>query len=139
MSVAEWADTYGIHHWWILWSSYRKLAWVGFELTTTKFRSDALTDWAIRPWVQLTLRGHFVQLLQFQCHISFWLFVFFAAVFFNKCFCNNYLFIFFKNYLYFSCIWCFYVYRLLSTCIFWIKIQIKKRLLCLWYVVFILN
>ena len=81
MSVAEWADTYGIHHWWILWSSYRKLAWVEFELTTTKFRSDALTDWAIRPWVQLTLRGHFVQLLQFQCHISFWLFVFLLLFF----------------------------------------------------------
>ena len=47
MSVAEWVDTYGIHHWRILWSSYRKLAWVGFEPTTTEFRSDALTDWAI--------------------------------------------------------------------------------------------
>ena len=45
MSVAEWADTYGIHHWRILWSSYRKLAWVGFEHTTTEFRSDALTDY----------------------------------------------------------------------------------------------
>ena len=48
MSVARWADTYGIHHWQILWSSYRKLSWVGFELTTTEFLSDALTDWAIR-------------------------------------------------------------------------------------------
>ena len=37
---------YGIHHWRILWSSYRKLAWVGFEPTTTEFRSDALTDWS---------------------------------------------------------------------------------------------
>ena len=44
---------YGIHYWRFLWSSYRKLAWVGFEPTTTEFRSDALTDWAIRPWVQL--------------------------------------------------------------------------------------
>ena len=44
MSVAEWADAYGIHHWQILWSNYRKLAWVGFEPTTAKFRSDALTD-----------------------------------------------------------------------------------------------
>ena len=25
-SVAEWNDAYGIHHWRILWSSYRKLA-----------------------------------------------------------------------------------------------------------------
>ena len=52
-SVAEWTDTYGIHHWKILWSSYRKLAWVGFEPTTTEFRSDALTDWPIRPWALL--------------------------------------------------------------------------------------
>ena len=70
MSVAEWADTYGIPHWRILWSSYRKLAWVGFEPTTTEFRSDALTDWAIRPWVQLALRANFVQLLQFHCLFS---------------------------------------------------------------------
>ena len=47
-------------------SSYRKLVWVGFEPTTTEFRSDVLTDWAIRPWVQLTLRANFVQLLQFH-------------------------------------------------------------------------
>ena len=33
-----------IHHWRISWSSYRKLIWVGFEPTTTEFRSDALTD-----------------------------------------------------------------------------------------------
>ena len=24
-------DIYGIHHWRIIWSSYRKLAWVGFD------------------------------------------------------------------------------------------------------------
>ena len=58
----------GIHHWRIFRSSYRKLTWVGFEPTTTEFRSDALNDWAIRPWVQLALRTNFVQLLQFvQC------------------------------------------------------------------------
>ena len=57
---------YGIHHWRIFWSSYRKLAWVGFEPTTTEFRSDALTDWVIRPWVKLALRANFVQLLQFH-------------------------------------------------------------------------
>ena len=66
MSVAEWVDTYGIHHWRIIWSSYRKLAWVGFEPTTTEFRSDTLTNWAIRPWVQLALGANFVQLLQFH-------------------------------------------------------------------------
>ena len=51
-------------------SSYRKLAWVGFEPTTTEFRSDALTDWAIRPWVQLALRANFVQLLQFHLFVQ---------------------------------------------------------------------
>ena len=40
-------NTYGIHHWRILRSNCRKLAWVGFEATITKFRSDALTDWDI--------------------------------------------------------------------------------------------
>ena len=55
MSVAEWADTYGIHHWRTPWISYRKLTWVGFEPTSTEFRLDTLTDWAIRPWVQLKL------------------------------------------------------------------------------------
>ena len=66
---------YGIHHWRIFRSSYRKLAWVGFEPTTTEFRSDALTDWAIRPWVQLALRANlysyssFISL--FSVHVSF--------------------------------------------------------------------
>ena len=54
MSVAEWTDdTYGIHLWRIISSSNRKLAWVGFEPTTTKFFWDALTDWAIKPWAHL--------------------------------------------------------------------------------------
>ena len=46
--------------------SYIKLAWVGFKPMTTEFRSDALTDWGIRRWVQLALRDNFVQLLQFH-------------------------------------------------------------------------
>ena len=63
MSVAEWIDTYGIQSL-ILWSSYRKLAWVGFEPKSTEFCSDALTNWAIRPWVQHAFRANSVQLLQ---------------------------------------------------------------------------
>ena len=59
----------------ILWSSNRKLAWVGFEPTTTEFRSDALTDWAIRPWPQVALLGQLsiaTPILSIvQCHISF--------------------------------------------------------------------
>ena len=47
MSVAECIDTNDIHHWRIIWSSYRKLVRVGFEPMTTEFCSDALTDWAI--------------------------------------------------------------------------------------------
>ena len=51
-------------------SSSRKLAWLGFEPATTEFHSEALTDWAIRPWAQLTFRANFVQLLQFHCLFS---------------------------------------------------------------------
>ena len=61
---------YGIHHWSIFRSSYRKLAWVGFEPTTTEFRSDALTGWPTRPWVRLALRANFVQLLQFHLFVQ---------------------------------------------------------------------
>ena len=70
ISVAEWPDTYGIHHWRNLWSSYRKLACVGLEPATTEFRSDAWTDWAIRSWVRLSLRARFVQLPQFYHFLS---------------------------------------------------------------------
>ena len=70
LSAAQWSDTYGIHHWTIIWSSYRKLAWVGFEPTMTEFRSDALTVSAIKPWVKLTLRANFVQLLQLHRLLS---------------------------------------------------------------------
>ena len=88
--VAEWIDTYGIHHWSIFRSSYRKLAWVGFEPTTTEFRSDALTDWAIRPWVQLALRANFVQLLQFHLFVQCSRFIFvFAIVSHHICFKQN--------------------------------------------------
>ena len=59
-----------IHHWKILWRSYKKLVWVEFQPTTTEFRSDTLTNWAIRPRVQLALRASFAQLLQFHCLLS---------------------------------------------------------------------
>ena len=55
-----------IHHWRIRWSSFIKLNWVGFESKTTKFRPDAITQWAIRPWVQLALRANLLQLFQFH-------------------------------------------------------------------------
>ena len=67
----EWIDTYGIHHWRIFRSNYRKWAWARFKPTTTEFRSDALTDWAIRPWVQVALRANLVQVLQFHLFIQF--------------------------------------------------------------------
>ena len=74
-TVVEWAATYGIHHRPILWSSYRKMAWVGLEPTTTEPPSDALKHCAIRPWIQLVLRANFVQALQYHrfvlCHVSF--------------------------------------------------------------------
>ena len=68
-------------------SSYRKLAWMGFESTTTEFHSDALTDWAIRPWVQLALRANFLQPLQFHLFVLCSRFVsFFAFVNRHICF-----------------------------------------------------
>ena len=70
MIVAEWTDMYGIHHWMIVWSSYRKFLWVVFEPTIPEFRSDPLTDWALSPWVQLALTANFVQLLQFHLIFS---------------------------------------------------------------------
>ena len=50
--------------------SNRKLARVGFEPTITDFGSDALTDWAIRPWVQFPLRANRLQPLQFDRLLS---------------------------------------------------------------------
>ena len=44
MSVAEWADTYGIHNWRIIWSGFRKLTWTRFEPTTTECNSDAMSS-----------------------------------------------------------------------------------------------
>ena len=72
------------------WNSYRKLAWMGFEPMTTEFRSDTLTNWAIRPWVQLALRANFVQLLQF--HLSIQCSHFISAIVFGNrhiCFKRN--------------------------------------------------
>ena len=65
-----WAMAYGIHQWRISWSSYTKSAWVGFEPTTTEFRSDALTNRGIKPWVQLAFRANFVDLPQFHLLVS---------------------------------------------------------------------
>ena len=70
MSVAEWDDTYGIHHWRILWSSYGKLPWVGFEPATTEPSSNALTDWGMRPCVQLSLKVNFLMPLEFHHLLS---------------------------------------------------------------------
>ena len=49
---------------------------VGFEPTTTEFRSDALTEWGIRPWVQLALRFHFIFSL-----------LFYGVTLFNRVYC----------------------------------------------------
>ena len=82
MSIAEWTDTYGIHHWRIFWSSYRKMTWVGFESITTEFRSDTLTEWAMRPWVQLKFIANFLQPLQFHCVSS-------VRLHFSCCLCQS--------------------------------------------------
>ena len=51
-------ELYGIYHWRVLWSSYRKMARVGFEPATTEFHSDTLTNWAIRSWIWFALRAN---------------------------------------------------------------------------------
>ena len=63
-------DTYGINHWKIFRSGYRKFAWLGFEPTTTEFRWDSLTDWLIKPWVQIALRDNIIQLLQYYLFVE---------------------------------------------------------------------
>ena len=82
VSVAEWAHTWGIHHWEVLWRWYRKLAWVGSEPTTTEFCWDALSYWTTSPWVQLGLRANFVHYSNF---IVFSVSHFDSAV----CFCQS--------------------------------------------------
>ena len=62
----EWINTYDTHHWKIFRSSFRNLARVGFEPTTDEFRSNALTDWPIKPWVELIRWGNFVQQLHYH-------------------------------------------------------------------------
>ena len=64
-----WIDTYGIHHWRSFRSSYIELTCVVVEPTATKFRLDALTNWTLRPLVQLTHTSNFVQLLQFHLFV----------------------------------------------------------------------
>ena len=75
--LAEWIGTYDISqlvHMFFR-SSYRKLAWVGFEPTTTEFYAVALTNWFNRPRVSLALIAKFLQLISFHLlfsvHISF--------------------------------------------------------------------
>ena len=48
-----------------------QLAWVGFEPTTTEFRSDAQSDWAIRSSVQLALRANFGLYIWYKVYHSF--------------------------------------------------------------------
>ena len=73
LNVADWTDIYGMHQRTILRSSYRGIAWVRFDPMKTEFRLVALTDWVIRPWIQLVPRDNFVQLLQFHIFFCVWL------------------------------------------------------------------
>ena len=47
------------------------MVWVGFEPKSTEFSSDLLTNWAMRPLVQLNLRASFVQPLQFYLFVQY--------------------------------------------------------------------
>ena len=76
MSPAEWVDTCGVRHWSILWSSYRKEAWVGFFThgqwipfrRCKRLRYQAISSSRIQSQLcRATPMGSFV-----QSHISFW-------------------------------------------------------------------
>ena len=69
----------------ILWSSYKTLAWVGLEPTTTEFHSDALTDWAIdkhgdwqrqtaemKSEVEQTMKLEQLQKVHSECELKSW-------------------------------------------------------------------
>ena len=119
MLGVEWIDTYGINNWRIFRSSYRKLIWVGFKPTTTEFQSDALTDWAIRPWVQHALRASFAQLLQFCLIVQYSHFIsIIAFVILHICLKQNlykyiYLSIYLSIYLYIYIY--IYIYEICKT------------------------
>ena len=91
MSVAEWPDTYGIHHWQIVRNSYRILTWswtwtddhwillrcfnqLSYQVMSSYRTQNHLctatpissTNGAIRWWVHIALRITFAQLLQFH-------------------------------------------------------------------------
>ena len=88
MSVAEWTDTQSIHHWTILGSSYRNLAWIEFESTTTDFHSDALTNGAISRELNLHLEPTLYSYSNFfvvQCHNSQFRFVLDCTVHWQVC------------------------------------------------------
>ena len=102
---------YGIHHWRIFGSSYRKLAWAGFE--------DAVTVWAIRSWVQLALRANFVEPLQFHLFFQCSLFIaVFAFVSRHICFiytnlpviASIYVYIYMYVYIYIYIYMCIYIF-----------------------------
>ena len=88
-------DTYGVHHWYIWCSPLIHMvfttegffevaleSWVRLEPTTTEFLSDALTDWAIRPWLQHALTANLYSYSNFiVCSVS----DFISAIAFVSC------------------------------------------------------
>ena len=60
MSVAEWTNTFSIHHWMYFSNRYRKLDRMKVKTTTTEFSSDELSNWATRSWVRLVLTANYL-------------------------------------------------------------------------------
>ena len=77
-------------------SSYTKLAWVGFEPTTTEFRSDALTDWAI---------GH-----EFYIYIHIYDIYIYTFVHIYMYVCMLYIYVYIYMYAIYICIYIIYIY-----------------------------
>ena len=84
---------YGTYHWRSFRSTYKKLAWVRFEHTTTEFRSDALTNWALKPWVQLALRATDEAPVKKRnfCWVNIHYFIFSLAIIFDMAFSDTYI------------------------------------------------
>ena len=75
MSVAKWADKYGIHNWRILWTSYGKFAWVVFEPATIEplfKRSNRLSYEVMCSTLAQSQLSTATSITSYaQCHISF--------------------------------------------------------------------
>ena len=88
MSVAEWVDTYGIHHWRIVWSSYRKLAWVGFDLISPLWQLRHLGTWygdnregTVFSWLYIYNANAYLASMRFEhCVYIYYIYIYISKI-----------------------------------------------------------